>query len=447
MVVWPRASDQGAVPSEDGIWRPSAFIVRRLAMRDSTGMYDGVTLRLLSFGGASYQGALGILADEFRVDTGVTVEIVALPSPYGWWYLEPLARADALSDDPQFDLFCDDREWQFLLGEHLLPLDPLIEALEYDMTGFFQPVYEYDAHVGEQPGVRYGLPLRIRGVFVFYRSDLIDDIPDSWEGYDRMLAEHTRDGRYGLGVEGRVYPYHPFGDAHELTKLFLARYGSLGEPLVTPDGRPLIHRETGIEALEMLIRQIAEHAPPDVLKWDGRRAAEAFLRGEIAVVETTGIEIIPHAQDPTYSDIVDRWSVGLYPGTGAAPYTLHNMSVFRHSEYPEAAFSFVDYCTGRAGARRLQLEFGEDSPRKAVLTSPQAQARDPSVLSRAEVLDRAVPSVPGGPGVYEMIFALWEAVQLAVHGYICARYALKRAAEKWEMVLAQQTIGGSRGPG
>lgn len=420
---------------------------QKAAVRDSTRRYDGETLRLLSFGGASYQGALRILAEEFRVDTGIAVDIVALPSPYGWWYLEPLARADALSDDPQFDLFCDDREWQFLLGEHFLPLDPLIEAFEYDMTGFFQPVYEYDASVGERSGVRYGLPLRMRGLFVFYRSDLIDDIPRSWEGYDRMLAAHTRDGRHGLGLEGRVYPYHPFGDAHELTKLFLARYASLGEPLVTADGRPLIHREPGVEALEMLVRHIAEHAPPDVLQWDGRRTAEAFLRGEVAVVETTGIEIVPHAQDPSRSDIVDRWSVGLYPGAGSAPYTLHNMSVFRHSQRPEAAFSFIHYCTGRAGARRLQLEFGEDSPRKAVLTSPQAQVRDPSVLSRAAVLDRALPSVPGGPGVYEMIFALWEAVQLAVHGYLSARYALKRAAEKWERILTQQAPGGSRSPG
>jgi ABC-type glycerol-3-phosphate transport system substrate-binding protein len=406
-------------------------------MKGSSRKYEGVALRLLSFAGHSYEAALKTFAKEFEVETGASVEIVSLPDYRGWWYLEPIAQADATSANPEFDMFCDDREFQFLLLPHLLPLSPLIEKFSYDMKGFLLPVYKYDEGVAGQPGVRYGLPIRIRQPFIFYRTDLIEEFPSTWDDYDRMLAEHTGGGMYGLGVEGAVYPYHPFGLVHDLNKTFQARYWSLGGSFLTPDWKPLINSDKGVEALEMLKRQIEQYAPPDALTWDATRAAKAFLGGEVAVIESVGVEILPHIQDPARSKVVDKWSVGMYPGTGAAPYTLHNMLIFKHSKNPEAAFEFAAYCTGMESARRLQLDYGEHSPRKTVLTSPEAVAKDPTLPKRAEALERAKPTMPGVPQCYEMLFATWEAVQLCVLGYLSAKDALDRAARKWEKLLAQ----------
>ncbi len=402
-----------------------------------TKKYEGVTLKLLHYIGVSYAVALKTFALEFERATGANVELVSLPHPHGWWYLEPIAQADSLSDNPQFDLFCDDREWQFLLLPYLLPLNSLIEKFGYNMQGFLQPVYTYDEGIAGQPGVRYGLPVRIREPFIFYRTDLIGQIPSTWEAYERVLAEHTGGGMYGLAVEGAVYPYHPFGAVHDLNKLFLARYWSLGDPLLTRDWKPLINSYKGIQALEMLKAQVDRYAPPDVLTWDAKRAAQAFLNGEVAVIESVGVEILPYIQDPSKSKVVDRWSVGMYPGTGAAPYTLHNILIFKHCENPEAAFEFAAYCTGMESARRLQMEYGEHSPRKTVLTSPEAVAQDPTLLRRAEALEHAIPTMAGAPQCYDMLFALWEAVQIYMRGYLTAKQALDRAARKWENLLAQ----------
>ncbi len=51
-----------------------------------------------------------------------------------------MAQADASSENPSFDLFCDDREWQFLLLPHLLPLNQMIRESGYPMEDFFEPV-------------------------------------------------------------------------------------------------------------------------------------------------------------------------------------------------------------------------------------------------------------------------------------------------------------------
>jgi ABC-type glycerol-3-phosphate transport system substrate-binding protein len=399
--------------------------------------YEGVTLKMLNFAGVTYQSALNTFAREFEAETGASLEIVSLPYPYGWWYLEPVAEADSTSDNPQFDLFCDDRDWQFLLLPHLLPLNSLIEKYKYEMEGFFQPVYKYDEGIAGQSGVRYGLPIRIRVPFIFYRTDLIEEFPSTWDGYDNMLAEHTNGEMYGLGVEGAVYPYHPFGAVHDLNKTFQARYWSLGDPFLTLDWKPLINSEKGVAALEMLKRQIDHYAPPDALTWDATRAAEAFLSGEVAVIESVGVEILPHIQDPARSKVVDKWSVGMYPGTGAAPYTLHNILIFKHTKNPEAAFEFITYCTGKEGARRLQLDYGEHSARKTVLTSPEAVSKEPTLLKRVDAFERAIPTMAGVPQCYEMLFAMWEAVQIYMHGHLTAKSALDRAARKWETLLAQ----------
>jgi ABC-type glycerol-3-phosphate transport system substrate-binding protein len=401
-------------------------------MKSLNRKYENIHLRLLSFVGLTYRLALKAFAREFEAETGATIEIISLPAPYGWWYLEPILQSGARSNDPQFDLFCDNREFAFQVLPHLLPLNPYIEESNYDMDGFLKPVYKFDSGVPGLPDTRVGLPIRIREPLIFYRKDLIKEFPTTWDEYERMLAEYTGGGMYGLAVEGIAYPYHPFGGVHDLNKLFMARYLSFGDPMFTPDWRPLITQEKGVEALEMLKRQVDGYAAPDWLTWGWDGAADAFLSGKAAVIETVGVHLLPRIQDPTQSEVVDKWAVGLYPGTGIAPYTLHNMLILKHCKHPNVAFDFIAYCTRAESARRLHFEYGEHSARKSVLTSPEAVARDPSLLTRVEALERAVPIYLPVPQCYEVEQAFWAGVTLCLNGYLPAKTALDYTAHKLE---------------
>ena len=196
--------------------------------------YDGVVLRLLTTELASYLDVLHANARDFESATGARVEIHAIGEYHCWYYLLPLARVDAESPEPQFDLFLDDHEFQYSLLPQLLPLDDLIKRFNYDTSGFLDPVHRFGDILPGQPEQTYGLPFRARVPMVFYRTDWIDEFPDSWEEFDRVLADNTGGERYGLGFEG-VHYAHPFCRYEELSKMFFARYWSLGDPLLTPE--------------------------------------------------------------------------------------------------------------------------------------------------------------------------------------------------------------------
>ena len=411
--------------------------------------YENVRLKMLCWAAQSHQTAVRKFASEFEAETGASIEFEALPAPgaYGWWALEPLAAYDAGSDHPQFDLFCDDNEHQHALWPHFLPLNDLMRKFDYQTSDFFPTVARYGERVGGQQGLRYGLPVRTRTPFVYYRTDLIGHLPGTWEELEKAFADNTGAGNYGFTAEVAYYPFHPFGLAHETAKSFLARYWSMGDPVFSPDWKPLIHSDKGVAAMEMLKRQISRYGPPgmsqtpDLMTWDGARALQEFLDGKIAVLELAGegdISLVSRKlQDPTQSKVRDKWSIGLYPGSGAMPMTYHTMSIFKHSKHPEAAFEFIAHCTGAEGARRLHLEYGENSPRRSVMTSAEAIDRDPYVPGRVAALERAIP--PTVPLAQWMDFqsALWEAVQFSFLGFLPVKTALTRAARKWSQLLEQ----------
>ena len=117
--------------------------------------------------------------------------------------------------------------------------------------------------------------------------------------------------------------------------------------------------------------------------------------------------------------------------------TFHTLSIFKHCQNPEAAFEFIAYCTGAEGAQRLHLEYGENSARRSVMTSPEAITKDPSVLRRVLALEQGRPASAPVPQWLDLLVALWEAVQFCLLGYLPAQAALSRAAEKWTKLLKQ----------
>lgn len=410
-----------------GAYAPQAFAARVGAPLRSK-KYEGVTLRVLNQGGVAYEPALKQFALEFEEMTGCKVELDGTP----WEQLMPKVQADLASGQPKYDIFVGDIEFQYTIYPSLLPLNDLIQKYNYDMEGFFEPVYKYGEGVaGGLTGVRFGLPIRVGACWVFYRTDLIKEFPTTWADYEAMLKEHTGGGKYGLAHAGV---------AAQLVKIFLARYWSMGDPLMTEDWKPLINSEKGVKAVEMMLNQLKNYCPPGMLGWDNPDASAAFLNGDVAVLEGWASFILPDLQNPEKSKVVDKWSVAQYPENGTGNFTQHNMDIFNTSAHPDAAFEYIAYCTGMSNAKRLLMEYGEESPRKVVWSDPEVLKEKPFLPAVAASYDKGKPFTPGVPQWLEMFIGLAEGLSAAMSEQMTPKDALDSVAKKWADLIEQAPL-------
>ena len=92
-------------------------------IRAQAGEYDGVTIRALGLAGTAWNPAVEQFAKDFQADTGATVEWDFQP----WEQTMPKLQADLAAGTPQYDIFCNDIEFQYTIYPSLLPLNGLIE--------------------------------------------------------------------------------------------------------------------------------------------------------------------------------------------------------------------------------------------------------------------------------------------------------------------------------
>ncbi len=389
--------------------------------------YAGLTMRMLSQGGSDYEPGLKQYALEFEDKTGAKIEFDWAP----WESLMPKVQADIASGKPQFDMFTNDIEFQYTIYPNLLPINDFIKNANYDMSGFFAPVAKYGEGIGGQPGVRYGLPIIVGVSVIFYRKDLIPTFPTTWADYEQAMAANTGNGKYGLAFAGVPA---------QLVKLFLARYWSQGDPLFTPDWKPLINSEKGVKALSMLKDEMTKYSPPGILAWDNPDAANAFLNGDVAIQEGWGSFILPSLQDPSKSKVVDKWAIAGYPENGTGNFVQHNMVIFKTAQNPQAAFDYIAYCTGPDNAKRNLTEFKMVAARKTPWTDPDVVAQQPYLPDLAAVLDRGKPFSPNVPQWLELFIGLAEQLSAAMAGKAEVKQALDNAAEKWTETIQQAPL-------
>jgi multiple sugar transport system substrate-binding protein len=389
--------------------------------------YEGVVLRGLGQGGTAYEPYLKVIADEFAAETGAKIELDGQP----WEQLMPKLQADLSSGQPNYDFFWGDIEFQYPTYPQLLPINDLIEKHGYNMEGFFEPVYKYgEGVVGGLEGVRFGLPIRVGACWVFYRTDLIDEFPTTWADYEQVLKDLTTGSQYGLAFAGV---------AAQLVKIFLARYWSQGDPLMTSDWKPLINSEKGVKALDMMLTALKNYCPPGMLGWDNPDASQAFLNGDVAVLEGWASFILPDLDNEEKSKVAGNWSVAQFPENGTGNFTQHNMIIMQNSKNPDAAFEYIAQCTGQDNAKRLIMEFGEESPRKTIWSDPDVLEQKPFLPPVAASYENGKPFTPGVPQWLEMFIGLAEGLSSAMSEQESSQAALDNVASKWSDLIAQAT--------
>lgn len=399
-------------------------------------VYDGVELTFLIQGGAAYDipNADGVtyleaMAEEFKEETGATVKLVGAP----WENLMPKIMNDVTTGANQFDGMLFDLEFQYSIKQYLLQINDLIEERGYDMDGFVDPVYTYGEWAGE--GIRYGLPMTAGVMPVFYRTDIVEEIPDTWDAYFDLLDE--------IKASGEVkYPVTLPGVSAQLVKRFCCFFWTTGDRLLSPDWEPQVNNENGLWAIKTFETLLEDYCAPGVLGYDNPDAVNEFMNGDAALYENWPAFIMPHLTNPDENQTVEgKWEIGAFPEGGTGNFVQHNMIIMKATEHPEAAFDYIAKCTSEEGMMRGVLEFGIDVSRKSVLTSDEVLEKHPYYEGYVKALDNGKHLFPGVPYWLELFMALGEGLSSYFSGEIDdPQEALDAIAEKWQRTIDENPL-------
>lgn len=154
-----------------------------------------------AYRGAEEQ-ALAQVLDAHRAETGAVIEVLAVPYDA---FSSKIEAAIPLGEGP--DLFIDahERIGSFLERNLLGPVgDAVPEGAE---EGYHQAALAATVVDGE----RYGVPLSMKAVALYYRTDLVEGPPATFEALREKLSAPLTSGSYLLAYESRgVYMHAPF---------------------------------------------------------------------------------------------------------------------------------------------------------------------------------------------------------------------------------------------
>lgn len=325
-------------------------------------------------------------------------------------------------------------------------LEPLNEFIENSEVA--SPDLNLDAL---RPGVDsvtfdgeiYGFPSEGDTAWLFFRKDLLEEnnlpVPQTWEEF--LAAAQVLNNppeRYGAVIGAK---------ADEASWDFMHYFYAFGARMVDENFNVTVNSPEAVEALAFYSGLLREHqvVPPDVATYGYNEILTALQTGKVAL----GVEWMAATADLTdcskspavcqdgepqlgYTLIpgIEQPDGSVKRGQGASQWAW---VVPAGAQNKEAGYKFIEWLTGKQGAKLWALNGGIPSNTEA-LSDPEVVAQVPQF----ELLAEAMPYrnlFPNTTVTPELVNAFNEAIVAAVAGTKTPQQALDDAAAKMEESL------------
>ncbi|XID90522.1 ABC transporter substrate-binding protein [Paenibacillaceae bacterium WGS1546] len=323
--------------------------------------------------------ALRKIAEPFEARSGIQVEFVEVGRDNYFTTLGTQLFAGSTAFDVLF--MPNTSIAQFASAGAIMPLDRFIE--NPDLTDL--PSFDLEDFLGVHPyqGSIYALPTDVSTHFLYYRSDLMPEPPETWEELYSAAREFTQavspdsPTRWGAAMPAVV--------PEERSKIFASLLWSFGGDVLQDEtGGVLLDQEASVRAGEYLVKLVKDQVvPPDLLAWDFSRTRDALLDGEIAMAApywNAAYQDILQSDSP-YRDAIQ---IALIPGirddAGAVrrvPFQHSwTLAINANSLNPDKSWKFLEFATGKTGGR-IYAESGGIPARRSILGDPAYRGSRP----------------------------------------------------------------------
>jgi multiple sugar transport system substrate-binding protein len=278
--------------------------------------YEGVELNILTFTGPQIAEPLQRRGPDFTELTGAKVNVIVVP--FNELYQKLLT--DMATGTNSFDAFVFAPQWMvdYITPGYLEVLTDRIAAdadLEWgDVAPFFR---DFSA---SYQGDIYTIPLDGDFHMGYYRSDLIDEPPRTWDEYIEIAAEfHGQDLNgdgdpdYGSCISKKRGAQAYWFITDFAAPMIQSQGTSQGTFFNTETMEPLVNNAAFAKALE-LYDATTQYGPPDELNLDVGDTRSLFTSGRCALSMDWG-DIGTLAIDPDTSIVQDKTGAMITPGS------------------------------------------------------------------------------------------------------------------------------------
>ncbi len=319
------------------------------------------------------RAALEEVVDRFNQDSETT-RVKLLSVAYNA-FADKITNAIPNGNGPDLFIFAHDRIGDWVAAD-------LIEPIEYYVDEELADHYAYDALAAmAYRGSLYGLPLAVKSLALFYRTDLCPTPPRTTDELERWGSEFV-DGsdRYAMVYQNAdLYGHAPW--LHGYGGSVFAEDGSLA--LATPEARAAIEYARDLTDRHLVPRETS-----------GTLVATLFNEGKAALA-VSGPWFITDIRNDV------PWSVTTLPtvsatGRPAAPFLTTEgvlMSVRAHDK--EAAFEVMRALADDASATRRARRARQVVPNRAAYRDPKVGG-DVVLAAFRDQLEHSVP-MPATP--------------------------------------------------
>lgn len=265
-------------------------------------------------------------------------------------------------------------------------------------------------------GTQYGIPLALSSRALFYRSDLIEQAPTTWE----ELLETAQTVSAEQGMYGFAIPTDIGNGAHELMSFIYQNEGRV----VDENGEFTVNSDANVETLEYLaLFNEQEGVIPNVVETDRDEQIQMFNNGDLAMYISGSWE-----KEELDSGGLDYGVAELPEGeVKAVNLVTDSYGISSISENKEAAWDFIEFMGTEEIQRSISESYNWMPVTQAELDDERFQ--DDFMQPFLNIMEHGVaePAVPNWDQFNESFLI---AIQKGVSGEASPQEALDTAQEE-----------------
>jgi multiple sugar transport system substrate-binding protein len=367
--------------------------------------------------GKDTSGAYGTAIDLFKKENpNVTVRLVELPESADEQRTQLVQRLDAESDE--CDVLGMDVIWtaEFAAQDWLQDTSQIIEPRQDDFIASTLETAQYEDKY-------WAVPYHTNAGFLYYRTDQVDQAPETWEDVYAAAGEGN-----GIVYQGARY--------EGLTVNFLELLYSAGASVLSEDGSEATADTQEVrDVLTFMADGIKNGAAPKaVTTYKEEESRRAFESGNATFMRNW-----PYAfalgKD---SKIADDFEITTFPGyagnEGAGVLGGYNLAISAFSENPEGALAFVEFATQPEQQKLMATEASLPPTVTEVYDDPEVKKAMPFAEELRTAIEQAQPR-PVSPVYPQISEAIYNNVYAALQGETSPDEAASKMNEEIQQAL------------